>query len=67
MAVIVAGMMPLYGAELVSLSSGFQLEADSHRLVGRSMVLEQAGGTIEVEADQVVSIEQLAVPVERHD
>ena len=43
------------------------MEADSHRLVGHSMVLEQTGGTIEVEADQVVSIEQLSLPAERHD
>jgi hypothetical protein len=52
---------------MISLANGFQLEADSHRQVGRSMVLEQAGGTIEVEADQVVHIETLAPPSERHD
>lgn len=58
---------PLSATELVSLSNGFQLEAVSHRQVGRSLVLEQATGTIEVEADQVVSIEALPVPAEQHD
>ena len=62
-----AGIAPLDSAELVSLANGFQLEADSHRIVGRSVVLEQAGGTIEVEADQVVSIETLVRPAEGHD
>jgi Transglycosylase SLT domain len=63
----VAGIAPLSATELVSLSNGFQLEAVSHRQVGRSLVLEQATGTIEVEADQVVSIEALPVPAEQHD
>jgi Transglycosylase SLT domain len=59
-----AAIGPLRGAELISLANGFQLEADSHRVVGRSVVLEQAGGTIEVEADQVVSIETVGRPAE---
>lgn len=58
---------PLGAAELVSLANGFQLEAASHRQVGHSLVLEQASGTIEVEADQVVSIETLPSPAEEHD
>lgn len=62
-----AGITPLTAAELVSLSNGFQLEAEAHHLMGNSMVLEQAGGTIEVQADQVVSIETLAPPPERRD
>ncbi len=49
--------IPLMGRELISLKNGFQLEVDSHQLAGQSLVLERAGGTIEVQADQVVSIE----------
>ncbi|MGA7411406.1 MAG: lytic transglycosylase domain-containing protein [Bryobacteraceae bacterium] len=67
LALSMAGIAPMSATELVSLSNGFQLEADAHRLVGRSLVLEQAGGTIEVEADQVVSIETLAPPAVQHD
>ncbi len=62
-----AGIAPLCGSELVSLANGFQLEADSHHVAGHSVVLQQASGTIEVEADQVVSIEELPTPAERHD
>ena len=58
---------PLSGAELISLANGFQFEADSHRVVGRSVVLEHKGGTIEVEADQVVSVETLSRPAEGSD
>ena len=60
----IAGIAQLSGAELVSLANGFQLQAESHRVVGGSVVLEQAGGTIEVEADQVVSIETIGSPAD---
>jgi hypothetical protein len=62
-----AGIAPLNATELISLTNGFQLAANSHRQVGSSVVLEQAGGTIEVEADQVVSIETLSPPAEQHN
>jgi soluble lytic murein transglycosylase-like protein len=56
------------GGELVSLRNGFQLEVDSHQVAGQSFVLERAGGTIEVQADQVVSIETVLQPSEpAHD
>jgi hypothetical protein len=64
LALSLAGVALLPGAELVSLTSGFQLEVNSHQVVGRSLVLETGSGTIEVQADQVASIEVLAHPTE---
>jgi len=61
----IASTGSLSASELVSFANGFHLEADSHRRVGHSVVLEQAGGTIEVDADQVVSIETLSDPTDR--
>ncbi len=50
-------LCPCFGKELVYLTSGFQLEAQSHTEENQILVLRTASGTVEVPAAAVVRIE----------
>jgi soluble lytic murein transglycosylase-like protein len=51
--------VPCIGGELVVLTSGFSLEADSHSQDGNKLIFQLAAGTLELPADQVATIESL--------
>jgi transglycosylase-like protein with SLT domain len=54
------GALSCFARESVCLKTGFCLEADSHRIDGTLLALQVGGGTIELAADQIHSIETLA-------
>ncbi len=58
-ALFVFALCPCFGKELVYLTSGFQLEAQSHTEENQILVLHTATGTVEVPVAAVVRIEPL--------
>ncbi len=57
LAVCVLAASPCFGKELISLTTGFQLEAKSHSTENQMLVLNTTDGTLEVPASAVARID----------